>query len=103
MRPLPVKNSIPERFGLWPMASPADAGRYEHKDNRDRVEAVIAAHLSLAHRDSAERGCAMAALAAEASRLDSPTRQAIGGSVVRFAWPPCLPPTADDDDCEEPS
>lgn len=42
-----------------------------------RLKALVEAYLSMAHRDSTEQGCAIAALSSGAARLDMPARQAI--------------------------
>ena len=41
------------------------------------LRAVVDWYLSMLHRDNAERGCVIAALASEAARLDSETRDSI--------------------------
>jgi TetR/AcrR family transcriptional repressor of nem operon len=41
------------------------------------LKAIVDAYLTMEHRDRAELGCVIAALAAEATRLDAPTRGAI--------------------------
>jgi TetR/AcrR family transcriptional regulator, transcriptional repressor for nem operon len=48
------------------------------------LTAIIDGYLSLAHRDTPESGCAVAALAQDVSRADARTRAAYGRQVDRY-------------------
>lgn len=50
-----------------------------------RLEAIVDSYLSMAHRDHPDRGCAIAALATEAARLDAATRATIAEGYARLA------------------
>jgi TetR/AcrR family transcriptional repressor of nem operon len=52
--------------------------------NEAGLEGLIRTYLRPSHRDTPERGCAIAALAAEIARHDPPTRAAFGAGVETF-------------------
>ena len=66
-------------------AALADGSRRTHAlASTGGLAAVIDAYLSEAHRDTPETGCAVAALPADVSRAEPPTRHAYGRQVRRY-------------------
>jgi TetR/AcrR family transcriptional repressor of nem operon len=72
--------SLIEAAGKWRTRAAAARAM-----GRNPLEALVAAYLTEAHRDSAERGCALAALGPEIARAEAPLPEALRAGAQALA------------------
>jgi TetR/AcrR family transcriptional regulator, transcriptional repressor for nem operon len=94
------KNALVTEACEWALAASRNelAALAEAAPPGQGLDAIVCAYLSMEHRDHAERGCVISALAAEAVRLDAPTKKAFSeGQEAQVSLIAALLPGTKDD------
>lgn len=82
----PSKEALAGEATDWAMAATRDElmKAVQTAPKGRGLEALVRNYLSMAHRDSPERGCSIAALGVEAARADGPARDALVAGYQRL-------------------
>lgn len=82
----PSKEALAGEAADWAMTATRDelVKAVEKAPKGRGLEALVRNYLSMAHRDSPERGCSIAALGVEAARAEGPARDALVAGYQRL-------------------